>query len=160
MLLLQRHGQREQGVNAFEVGAAAFGVFAQCVSWAAWRSVPAGSTSASVSLSQPKSSRAGTRYRVPRGAGRAHSSTSPAARSKRRVQIKGRPIQRGGVIAVNGLKRADAQAFAFRAASAVVRLFGAQVALNFGVRQLATHPHGARSVWTKPLAWHTTATAV
>ena len=60
-------------------------------------------------------------------------------------------IQRGRVIAVNGLKQADAQAFAFRTASAVVGLFGAQVALNFGVAEVAkAHSHSGQIDLCKP----------
>ena len=98
VLLLQRHGEREQGVNAFEVGAAAFGVFAhpmRKLGGLAQRACRQHLGQVRLAVAT-EIQRGGHQVQGAGGAGRAHGSTSPAARSRRQVRIKGSPISAVG----------------------------------------------------------------
>ena len=72
----------------------------------------------------------------------AASGSMPAARSRAQVRISGRPINAVGSLESTLSTKRDAERFDLGAAGAVVRRFGAQVALDLAIAQVAkVHGH-------------------
>ena len=101
LLLLQRERERVQGVDAFQIGAGAFGVLADPVRGARSCDQRAGRErllQRRLRLAAEIKGRRDQQQPAAGGARRlaAHGSTNPAARSMRQVRIKGRPISAVG----------------------------------------------------------------